>query len=707
MALKLVISFLVLGVSGTTAFRSAFDTDLYERVIDAELCQEQLTLLSNHSLRYRFYDASGKIPSGILQGNLNELGDYFQCLSIDEFVNNYDIKGKYCRVNIPLDQNPIELPVWPPGPIWPPTGPEENNIDKTESFANLQRATRTISGDGANNKAANSMLSSNLPTLNLAVCIPKVCSVRQALEYMQDQVPLLSLNLTFTENYCRLPNDKPLAPADFVAIGILSFIGLLLIISTSYDLYHIFVRKRDPSEANVLLRSFSVYTNTHRFLTFKSANGALECIDGIRAISMLWVVVGHTYFLTLYGHVHNYVDIINWMSAFSSTWVIAAPITVDTFFLLSGILVVYTTIGKVTRGRFIRCLHLFYLNRLLRMFPLLAAVILLQASLFHHMSDGPNWNVVAGSTERCREYWWSALLHVQNIVNYDAMCLGQTWYLSVDIQLYVICPLVLLWLFGSGRLAWFSLTAAIILSLISSSLYSFLYNFSAVLVNINRLAEVSSYVKYYYFNTLARAPPFFVGMLYGYIIHLYRDRKIRVAKVNLVLLWALSFLIMAFCIFSVYPVAQPSHDIQVLDNILNAYMRAMWACALGWLIFACVQGYGGPINWFLSLQMWKLPARLSYAMYLVHFPIMMVVNGSWLKTHYFSNGETMYRFMGELGFTTIAAFILCITIDAPFSVLQKLLLQGGSKRAPKKVPEIKVEFVEAVNEPNRFFKTVL
>lgn len=56
---------------------------------------------------------------------------------------------------MPLNQNPIELPVWPPGPI-PPPGPRESDINhKTKSFVNLQRAARTISGDGDNNKASN------------------------------------------------------------------------------------------------------------------------------------------------------------------------------------------------------------------------------------------------------------------------------------------------------------------------------------------------------------------------------------------------------------------------------------------------------------------------------------------------------------------------------------------------------------------------
>lgn len=62
-------------------------------------------------------------------------------------------------------------------------------------------------------------------------------------------------------------------------------------------------------------------------------------------------------------------------------------------------------------------LHMFYLNRLLRMFPVLAAFVLLQASLLNRVSDGPNWVIMEGHTERCRMYWWTTLLHVQNWVN--------------------------------------------------------------------------------------------------------------------------------------------------------------------------------------------------------------------------------------------------------------------------------------------------
>ena len=71
-------------------------------------------------------DASGKPPSGILQGNWNDLGDYHQCLRINTVADNMQFQGKYCTIRIPLEQNPIEvdnLPTLPPDWTWPSTLP--------------------------------------------------------------------------------------------------------------------------------------------------------------------------------------------------------------------------------------------------------------------------------------------------------------------------------------------------------------------------------------------------------------------------------------------------------------------------------------------------------------------------------------------------------------------------------------------------------
>lgn len=44
------------------------------------------------------YDASAKISSGILNGNVNRYGDYDQCLNV--IAENKEYQGKYCLAYI-------------------------------------------------------------------------------------------------------------------------------------------------------------------------------------------------------------------------------------------------------------------------------------------------------------------------------------------------------------------------------------------------------------------------------------------------------------------------------------------------------------------------------------------------------------------------------------------------------------------------------
>jgi hypothetical protein len=47
--------------------------------------------------------------------------------------------------------------------------------------------------------------------------------------------------------------------------------------------------------AGKLLLSFSIYTNGAKLLSAKQGAGTLTAVNGIRFISMSWVILGHTY----------------------------------------------------------------------------------------------------------------------------------------------------------------------------------------------------------------------------------------------------------------------------------------------------------------------------------------------------------------------------------------------------------------------------
>ncbi|XP_026315716.1 nose resistant to fluoxetine protein 6-like [Hyposmocoma kahamanoa] len=502
-----------------------FDPNIYEEILDPVLCAKQLEylILNDTLLMMMFLEAGPRVPRGILQGNLKDLGNYRQCLGINREIDDMVIEGKYCQIEIGLSDlanfgdatelGNVKIAV-------------DTVKDEINSYERLRNNFEVINGIKSKKTLRTDAVHLGNLRFTISICLPKPCSTKQALSNL-----IGTELINFQERLCRFKNDKPWAPGVYVAIVVFSLIVLLAILSTIYDVWNTVIRERDPKSLNTIYQSFSVYTNTRRLITYKPARGALECVDGIRAISMAWIVVGHSF-----GAVPaliNELDLLRWVTSYDSFWLTTAHIGVDTFFVLSGLLVVYTTVGKVNSMKLLKNLHLFYLNRILRMFPLLAATILLQVGVLHYILDGPGWLITALQTNDCRTNWWLTLLYVQNYIH--PMCLGHTWYLAIDMQLYILSPLVLFWvLSGKKNRAWSALIIAILVAVTATSIYVFLNDFIGSFVQPALAIEVVlKYARYYYYNTFTRSSPFFIGMCFGYLIHYWREKNIQLTKVYL------------------------------------------------------------------------------------------------------------------------------------------------------------------------------
>lgn len=85
-----------------------------------------------------------------------------------------------------------------------------------------------------------------------------------------------------------------------------------------------------------------------------------------------------------------------------------------------------------------------------------------------------------------------------------------------------------------------------------------------------------------------------------------------------------------------------SENPKILDHSFYAALsRVGWGLALSWIILACVRGIGGAINWFLSLPQWQPISRLSYSIYLVHYPIQVIMYASTRTPAYFNEINTV------------------------------------------------------------------
>uniref|UniRef100_A0A2A4JEF2 Nose resistant-to-fluoxetine protein N-terminal domain-containing protein n=1 Tax=Heliothis virescens TaxID=7102 RepID=A0A2A4JEF2_HELVI len=689
----------------------ALDSNLYEDVLDAEECHRQIRYIrSNTLLTLQFMDAGLRTPRGILVGNTLDMGNYHQCIGINHMIEeeNMHIEGKYCSIHVPLNQS-FHWPR-PQDTVSTQFDPTTLHLDpdiavKIQEYNLMRRELLALSGnfervDGYNlhdedyerSTPANPLLSLSF---DLAICTPKPCTIEQAITSFFFNVS--AIGFQFTEDYCRIPGDKPWSAADSVAVGVFAVLGFITLVSTSYDLCYRFVFKKDLKQMSTLCRSFSVYTNGQRLTTFSTSAGSMQCLDGIRTLAMMWVIVGHSFSTEPFQA--NPVDVGNWIFSARALWITAATMTVDTFFTVAGVLLVYTTVNKMTQVTFLKNLHWFYLNRFIRLTPLLAVCALLQASYFNRMTDGPYWLYVATLTNNCRNNWWSTLLHLQNFVHVEEMCVPHSWYVAIDFQLYVVSPLVLIWLLsGKKTYSWIGLVGALAAVLTGATIYNFHYSLPAHNVVPSRFSEMMDYMTKYYFNTLCRAGPFFVGMVFGYVLHLYRKTRLQMPWILALFFWACSAGILGGIFYFKYRVMQFDWDNQLLDNLMNSFMRPAYACAICWLIIACVHGYAGPINWFLSLEAWRLPARLSYGMFLFHYPLQFTLNATMVTPIYFSVEAFAFKFLSYLVLAVVWSFVLTLLIDSPITVLFKLLTDLGK---PKK-PAVKTT---EVTKQNDFEKT--
>lgn len=153
--------------------------------------------------------------------------------------------------------------------------------------------------------------------------------------------------------------------------------------------------------------------------------------------------------------------------------------------------------------------------------------------------------------------------------------------------------------------------------------------------------------------------PWIVGVIFAYFMFTQRDKRVKwnavtenavgvhfsvtdfpilhTSQVQVALCWSIIAAIAVTLSYYSYSLQQIDHVATPMESgIYTPISRLAWSIFLCLVIYACTKGYGGPVNWFLSLAIWQPLARLTYAVYLVHMPIMLMTVSSTHRPLYFS-----------------------------------------------------------------------
>ena len=602
----------------------------------------------------RALDASGKVGAGFLQGNRFALGSYDECHSLSA--------TQYCLTDLRFRST------------------------SQHEFALLH-----------------------------AVCLPLGCSEDDIVLSVNSTSSILGLRLQVREVGCERESKAPYSAGSIVIIFVWCVFGATVAAATASQLilrtfreYRSKQRDVELSQSNPpektrnkkslaetlqkLLFCFSLYETVPKiFATEKQPPSVITCLNGIRVISMCWIILGHiSLFAFLYtDNITSYVA--NSVSHVSYRGVSESVLAVDSFFCMSGLLVTYLTLRKMEkrRGKSKFPALLYYLHRVLRLTPVYAFVLFSYWFLTVHLSDGPLWRSIIGRGsdfyQSCEKYWWSNLLYINNLYpqRHLEICMPWSWYLANDMQFYVAAPLIIIPL-----ALYFPAGIGLIVVLVTANVATIGgiaggYGLSANSPKFEELnlAQQGRDPKHnvtddIYTKPWTRVGPYLIGMLMGFV--LYRCQKkfaFERRLLNFAFYGFLWIVAASLCLSTVYGI-QGAFDGGGLskgeDILYQMLSRLAWSIALAIIVFACHNGYGWIVNDLLSMKFWIPLSRLTFTAYLVHGIVLYVLLFTNRNPHHADAIFQTLQFVTAIVVTFSCAAVIASFVEFPLSNLEEI-----------------------------------
>ncbi|XP_063954820.1 nose resistant to fluoxetine protein 6-like isoform X1 [Lytechinus pictus] len=430
------------------------------------------------------------------------------------------------------------------------------------------------------------------------------------------------------------------------------------------------------------LLCFAVNRNLKKLLSSKTGEGGIGCLNGIRVISMTWVILGHVpLFMISAGIVGNPLYAFQYTSRFGIQVVVNAYFSVDSFFFLSGLLVAYMSLGRMAKSGGKLPWFWFYFHRYWRLTPALGMTTLIWLFLKPYLGSGPVWQSNV-SDPFCSRDWWVNLLYINNFYHND--CIAWVWYLANDMQFFIISPILLIMLHRRPLLGLLSLFGICVASSVTTGLLMAKHNFSVLFLDASNpnppTDQSQSFTEVIYDKPYCRIAPYMVGMAMGYLLHKIKKDNVKLHPSVVVVGWGVATAVGMAVVYGLYG-GYNSHPLSTTENaVYMALCRFAWAVSLSWVVFACHYGYGGWINDFLSWELWIPMSRLTYSAYLLH-PIVIIIYGYNLTNTYFYSIYTLaFEVAAFIALGYMAAILMAVAIEFPFGNLERMIMPSTDKK---------------------------
>ncbi|KAB0797842.1 hypothetical protein PPYR_08835 [Photinus pyralis] len=596
----------------------------------------------------KMYDSNAKIPSGILNGNINQLGDFDLCLSVDE--KKLQLKGQYCLASLQI---------------------------KTPLNGQLSAIHKLVH--------SHYMLKSNLDdpghrvprfsSINWAICVPNLCEpgdVHLAVQKAVDAIfngTNLDVEVMVDPIMCQTAQSEEL-----------SWLTYLVGIYCTNQLSQgptINIAPIDFIISAKLYVAFSLKKNLSALFSTRRSSDDIEALHGIRFINAFMLVISHKSMASFFV---PYVNRTSMSEIMGKPWTVigrAASLYTDPFVMMSGMLTTHCLLKKLNNKRPVNILQE-YVSRLFRIVPTLGALILFCTFILPSVSSGPNWKlVVTHHADICKRYWWRNMLFIHNYFGFKNMCLTHTHHVGLDTQLFLVAIIVvpLVWRWPKRGLASLFVLAGLSTALRYYATYSRkLSNFVHFGTSIEQLFDTADHM---YILPIHRATVYILGVLLAFLQCNYQSVNLSKSQIRLgntlsLLCLGVSFLGPSF-MGSIDYVYNPTDAAWYA-----AFAPIFWCLAFAWIIFTAHTKQTGFIGKILSHKFFLITTRLSYSIYLTQFPIFFYNVGTTRNAEYYDFISKTLN-VAEWLWIILCSILLSLLFELPFQNIRDIILKKGER----------------------------
>jgi len=391
---------------------------------------------------------------------------------------------------------------------------------------------------------------------------------------------------------------------------------------------------RNPSNSlfTDLVSCFSVPKNLFSLnnpRTYNKEDKDLECLEGIRVLTMCWVLITMTCVYILTMNCRNLYLMIDYFNTYAFALIVSGIITPDLFIFLIYFLGFikmsryYDQNGGIGPWDYLKL----YAHRYFKLAPLYYFVFFFGWLVLPFLNDSSGWFVTERLFMKCEEQWFYVLTFLNNLIPFFTKCLEGCYYwpyvIPNDMLLHTLFPLWII-VFKRNRFVFYALNSVFLVG-------GFFIN-GFIAYNNELKVGIFTFEDYHLFSSMFNKPytkiaALSLGMFMGlFYLRLMEYRKssdedkqkkfklmhfVHGSKIVAVLLYIYSIAMLNFITGVTLTANQNGYSWTTAQNIMFfSFSRFGYMTSVMTTIIILLIGRGNLIKQFLSQPLWRPFSRL-------------------------------------------------------------------------------------------------